>query len=97
MITPIERLGPISGAGQTGPAAAGEQSLFGAVFQSAIDNVKQADLEKTEAQYLLSTGQLDNPAALSIAATKEEIALNLLIQLRNKALDVYSELTRINL
>ena len=50
-----------------------------------------------EAQYLLSTGQLDNPAAQTIAAEKESIALDLLIQLRNKALDVYSELTRISL
>lgn len=97
MITPIERLAPISGAVQPAETARGGQSLFGAVFQSAIDNVKQTDLEKTEAQYLLATGQLDNPAALSIAATKEEIALDMLIQLRNKALDVYSELTRISL
>ena len=75
----------------------GDQSIFGAVFQSAIDNVKQTDMEVREAQYLLSTGQLDNPAALTIAAEKESIALDLLIQLRNKALDVYSELTRISL
>ena len=78
-------------------AVRGDQSLFGAVFQSAVDNVKQADLEVREAQYLLSTGQLDNPAALTIAVEKESIALDLLIQLRNKALDAYSELTRISL
>ena len=99
MITPIEQLAPISGvkSAKSVEAVRGDQSLFGAVFQSAIDNVKQADLEVREAQYLLSTGQLDNPAAETIAAEKESIALDLLIQLRNKALDVYSELTRISL
>lgn len=99
MITPIEQISAISQIRGTEPVekARGEQSLFGAVFQSAIDNVKQTDMEVREAQYLLSTGQLDNPAALTIAAEKESIALDLLIQLRNKALDAYSELTRISL
>ena len=99
MITPIEQIAAISGTREVRPAeeVRGGQSLFGAVFRSTIDNVKQTDMEVREAQYLLSTGQLDNPAALTIAAEKESIALDLLIQLRNKALDVYSELTRINL
>lgn len=99
MITPIEQLAPISGVKSAKPVEAvrGDQSLFGAVFQSAINNVKQTDMEVREAQYLLSTGQLDNPASLNIAMEKESIAVDLLIQLRNKALDVYSELTRISL
>ena len=99
MITPIERLAPISEVQSAKPVEAvrGDQSLFGAVFQSAIDNVKQTDMEVREAQYLLSTGQLDNPAATMVAASKSAAAVNLLIQLRNKAQDAYSELTRINL
>ena len=48
-------------------------------------------------EYLLSTGQLDNPAQLSIAAYKAQASLQLLIQLRNKAVDSYNELMRINL
>ncbi len=99
MITPIEQISAISQVHEAKPVekTRGEQTLFGAVFQSAIDNVKETDMEVREAQYLLSTGQLDNPAALTIAAEKESIALDLLIQLRNKALDAYSELTRISL
>ena len=98
MITPIEQIRDISAISQpkaVEPVRA-TQGVFGAVFQSAIDNVKQTDLEVREAQYLLSTGQLDNPASLTIAAERESIALDLLIQLRNKALDAYSELTRIS-
>ena len=74
-----------------------ENGMFESIFRDAIENVKQTDAEKTEAEYLLATGQLDNPAALTIAATKNEIAVELLVQLRNKALDAYSEITRINL
>ena len=46
---------------------------------------------------MLATGQLDNPAMTMIAASKSQAAVNLLIQLRNKAQDAYSELTRIGL
>ena len=99
MITPIDKLTPISGGDRIQGAAdsTGGQSMFGSIFQSAIDNVKQTDAEKTEAEYLLATGQLDNPAALTIASTKNELAVSLLVQLRNKALDAYSELTRMGL
>jgi len=102
MITPIESLReitPVKQAEQTQPqyAVQGEQSLFGTIFQNAIQNVVETDAEVVEGQYLLSTGQLDNPASLMIAITKESTAVNLLIQLRNKALDAYSELTRMSI
>ncbi len=101
-LAPIERLTPLVRE-ETGKVradtladAAGE-SLFGSIFRSAIDNVRTTDAAKTNAQYLLATGQLDNPAVLGIYSTKAELASSLLIQLRNKALDAYSELTRISL
>ena len=99
MINSIERITPLDGMKkQEGVAAAsGERSVFGEIFASAIENVKRTDAEKTEAEYLLSTGQLDNPAALTIASTKNQIAVELLVQMRNKALDAYSEISRINL
>ena len=78
---------------ETGEAA---QSAFGQIFHSLIQNVKDTDAEFTQAQYLLATGQLDNPAQLSIAAYKNQIAVDLLVQLRNKALDVYNELKNMN-
>ena len=70
-------------------AAAG---MFGSIFQSALDYVKETDAEKNQKEYLLATGQLDNPAELTIAATKAQIAVELMVQLRNRALDAYNEL-----
>ena len=75
----------------------GFESMFGGIFKSAIDNVKETDAQKTQLQYLMATGQLDNPAATMIAASKSQAAVNLLIQLREKAMSAYSELTRMNL
>ena len=99
MITPIEQITSIVPEARSAEKvnASGEQGAFGDIFRSAIENVRQTDAEKTQAQYLLATGQLDNPAALTIPSTKNEIAVSLLVQLRNKALDAYSELTRISL
>ncbi len=103
MLTPMEKLTPLTPltfpqekkAKDASPAEG--ESVFGAIFRSAIDNVKETDAEYKESQYLLTTGQLDNPAMSMIAASKSAAAVNMLIQLRNKALDAYSELSRINL
>lgn len=105
MLTPMEKLTPLAPLApnanketkaQGTPSPEGE-SVFGAVFRSAIESVKETDAEYKESQYLLATGQLDNPAAVMIAGSKSVAAVNLLIQLRNRAMDAYSELTRINL
>ena len=101
MLDPIERLTPLAPVRQEEKtretASAVEESAFGAIFRSAIENVKETDAEAKKAQYLLATGQLDNPAMAMIAGTKASVAVDLLIQLRAKALDAYSELTRISL
>ena len=97
-ITQIDKLQSITrlaGAENTAAVQESAAGTFGSVFQSAIDYVKETDAAKNEAEYLLATGQLDNPAELTIAATKNQIAVELLVQLRNRALDAYNELKNI--
>jgi flagellar hook-basal body complex protein FliE len=72
-------------------------SPFTDIFQSAIDAVKTTDAEKTQMEYLMATGQLDNPALLTIASTKAQLSVELLVQLRNKSMESYNELMRISL
>lgn len=91
----IQTITPFTERPQTKSGSAMEQlgeSVFGSIFKNAIQNVKDTDAEFVNAQYLLATGQLDNPAEIGIAGYKNEIAVDLLIQLRNRALDVYNEL-----
>ena len=94
-LQPIAPIKPLETEGGTAAAAEGEYS-FGDVFRSAVDYVKETDAEKTELQYQLSVGELDNPALLTIASTKNSIAVELLVQLRNQALDAYNEIMRIS-
>ena len=70
---------------------------FSDIFQSAIDAVRETDAEKTEMEYMMATGQLDNPALLTVATSKAQLSVELLVQLRGKVMDAYSELMRINL
>ncbi len=81
----------------TAPEAERAGSPFSDIFQSAIDAVRTTDAEKTQMEYLMATGQLDNPALLTIASTKAQLSVDLLVQLRNKSMDAYNELTRISL
>ncbi len=74
-----------------------EGSVFGDIFRSLVDNVRQTEDEVAKKEYLLSTGQLDNPVELSMALYKAETSVALFVQLRDKALSAYSELSRISL
>ncbi len=96
-ITPLWNEMPLQAREKTNEKEETSSTPFDSIFRSAIDAVKEADAEKVEAEYLLATGQLDHPAAVQIASTKVELSVELLVQLRNKALDTYSELMRISL
>lgn len=95
--TPIQPLWssltqPSQEAGQT-PAS----TLFASVFQSAVDNVRETSKVKSHLEYQLATGQIDNPAEVNLAITKAGVATDLLMEMRNKAVDAYNELMRISL
>jgi flagellar hook-basal body complex protein FliE len=70
---------------------------FKNIFNQAIDNVKQTEDNLAKQQYAFVTGQSDDTHTLGIAASEAQMAVDLLVSLRNKALDSYNELMRINL
>lgn len=90
---PLQGLKPEQATESTGKSG----GAFTDIFQSAIDAVKETDAEKTQMEYLMATGQLDNPALLTIASTKAQLSVDLLVQLRNKSMDAYNELMRISM
>lgn len=70
---------------------------FTDIFRSCIQETKEAQAEVDRTDYLLTTGQLENPAVSSIAIAKAELSVSMLANLRNKALDAYSEIMRISM
>ncbi|MCI9197149.1 MAG: flagellar hook-basal body complex protein FliE [Lachnospiraceae bacterium] len=83
----------------TGIKAIGKEgvSLFKDIFQSAIEDVVTTDTQLNQAEYLLTTGQLDNPAMITTAAAEATLAVDLLVQLRNQAQQAYTQLMNINI
>lgn len=75
----------------------GQENLFADVFREAVENVKKTDQQFQAEQYLLATGQSDDLHNLTIASTKAQLSIDLMVQLRNKALEAYNEMMRINL
>ena len=78
-----------------------ERDSVGGTLMNTVNNlvedVRQTDAERVQMEYLMSTGQLDNPALLTIASSKAQLSVELLVQLRNKVLDAYNELLRISI
>lgn len=100
--TPIQPILPLqttlSGLERTASTSEDKgNSMFADIFKAAIQDVKDTDAEKNRAEYLLATGQLDNPAELTLAGTKAQTSVELLVQLRTKALEAYNELMRISI
>lgn len=96
-ITPIQPLFETAETQSGQKARNNGSSLFASVFQSAIDNVRQTNARQVDLEYQLATGQIDNPADLTLAAAKASDAALLLMEMRNKALDAYNEIMRISL
>ena len=71
--------------------------VFSDILNEALANVKQTDAEKNEAEYLLATGQLDNPATRSIASAKALLSVQMMAELRNRALEAYNEIMRMGM
>jgi flagellar hook-basal body complex protein FliE len=71
-------------------------SLFKNIFEGAIKDVVSTEEELVNQEYLLSTGQIDDAHTVPIAAAKAQLSVDLLVQLRNKAMESYNELISIN-
>ena len=97
-ITPIQpmQFGKENAIGQTIKTDAGS-SVFRSIFEDAVNDVKTTQQDLEDKQYLLATGQIDDAHTVPIAAAQAQLSIDLLVQLRNKAIDAYNELMRISL
>ena len=59
--------------------------------------MKDSQKNLEDKQYLLATGQIDDAHTIPIALSEAQLSVDLLVQLRNKAVEAYNELMRISL
>src|SRR5699024_6563972 len=70
---------------------------FGDVLRDSVNNVKQLHAEDERNTELLAVGDADNLHKIMIDADKADIALQLMLQTRNKALEAYQEIMRMQI
>lgn len=67
---------------------------FGEFLTEALGEVNGLQKEAATASYRLAAGQLEDVSQVTIAAEKASIAMQLTMQVRNKAIDAYQEVMR---
>lgn len=79
------------------PDKSDQGGLFKELLNNAINAVNETDQKVIADQAALATGQLDDLHTLMIDVAKADLAVETLVQLRNKALDAYNEIMKITL
>lgn len=72
-------------------------SSFSEIFQNALNNVSETNTTVQQNIAELVAGETDDLHTVAIDLTKAELAVEMLVQVRNKALDAYNEIMRISL
>ncbi len=67
---------------------------FAATLNDAIQSVNKLQHDSNIASQNLATGRTDNIAEVMIASEKADIALRLMVQVRNKIIDAYQEVMK---
>jgi flagellar hook-basal body complex protein FliE len=67
---------------------------FADTLKEAVGNVNQLHVEADRKAQELATGKTDDIAGVMIAAEKADVALRAMVQVRNKIIDAYQEIMK---
>ena len=70
---------------------------FKSIFLDAIEDVKETSNQVNIDAERLATGKSDNLHQYSIDITKAQLSLEMLVELRNRALEAYNEVMRMGI
>jgi flagellar hook-basal body complex protein FliE len=91
-ITPIRVIETITASSDIGTANNTDGSVFQSIFGEMIRNVVETDAAVSADVQALATGETDSLHQLQIDQAKAQLAIELLTQTRNKALDAYNQI-----
>lgn len=92
-ISELQGFGKMGGMGET-PAA--NAPTFGQYLQDAVSEVNKAQLHAADMSARFAAGEPLDVHQVMIASQEASVALNLAIQVRNKLVEGYQELMRVN-
>jgi flagellar hook-basal body complex protein FliE len=96
-ISPISGLSGLSSiSGITGGAAAtsGPNSDFAGMLSKGLENVQASQTNADNLAVQVANGTLSDPAQYTMAATEAQLGLQLTMAIRNKAVDAFQEIMR---
>lgn len=79
---------------KSGNAAETSQTDFAQELKNALGNVNQMQVDGEKAMSDIATGAVKDLHQAAIAIDKAEISMKLMLEVRNKALSAYKEITR---
>ena len=104
MTSPIGGIGSIgsltglSGIGELGAsgndAATGPNSDFANLLSNSLKNVQELQNKSNELAVQVADGTLQDPAQYTMASTEAGLALDLTMAVRNKAVEAFQEIMR---
>jgi flagellar hook-basal body complex protein FliE len=102
MTSPVEGIGSIgsiaglSGIGGTesNDAATGPDSDFASLLSNSLQNVQDLQEKATTLAVQVADGTLSDPAQYTMASTEAGLALDLTMAVRNKAVEAFQEIMR---
>jgi len=96
-LAPITPLKPISLVEKKPATSQRSPSDFGTVLQKAIQEVDALQKQGEEASIGLLTGQVQDVHTAVIALEKASLSMSLTVEVRNKVLDAYQEMMRMQI
>lgn len=70
---------------------------FNDFLKSALDNVNKLQIEADNYKMMLATGQVDSIHEVMIASEKASLALQFTLSIRNKVIEAYREIMRMQI
>ncbi|MDZ7373499.1 MAG: flagellar hook-basal body complex protein FliE [candidate division KSB1 bacterium] len=93
----LERLPRIAGSDAARASEKGEVTSFGETLKKFLSDVNELQLEANEQMEKLAAGQAENLHDVMVAVEKASISFELLLEIRNKVLEAYQEIMRMQL
>ena len=85
---------PLSPRTVSPPSQSNDQTAFSGVLQKASSTLRALDQEAMQAQADLVTGNARDMHTAVLSVEKASLALDLVVSVRNKALEAYQEIMR---
>ncbi len=93
-ISGVTGTGYLGGVERAGASAPGADAAFGAALAGSVDSLQQMQSTSNDLAIKAVTGDLDDVHDYTVASSQAKVALELTAAVRNKAVEAFTEIMR---